>query len=60
MIENKSFNSEDKPLVTVAMPIYNAGKYLRPAVISVIQQTYENWEMYIVDDGSTDNALSCI
>lgn len=46
------------PLLTVAMPIYNAGKYLRLAVLSIIQQSFSNWELLIIDDGSTDNALS--
>lgn len=45
------------PLVTVAMPVYNAGKYLRSAVLSIVQQTFMNWELLIIDDGSTDNAL---
>lgn len=46
------------PLLTVGMPIYNAGKYLRLAVLSIIQQSFLNWELLIIDDGSTDNALS--
>ena len=50
----------DEPLVNVAMPIYNIGKYLRPAVLSIMQQTLTDWELYIIDDGSTDNALSYI
>ncbi len=45
------------PLVTVAMPIYNAGKYLRLAVLSIVKQTFTDWELLIIDDGSTDNAL---
>ena len=48
------------PLVTVAMPVYNAGKYLRLAVLSIVKQTFTNWELLIVDDGSTDNALQTI
>jgi UDP-glucose 4-epimerase len=48
------------PLVTVAMPIYNAGKYLRMAVRSIQLQTFENWELLIIDDGSTDNAVADI
>lgn len=47
-------------MVTVAMPIYNAGAYLRLAVLSIIAQTFEEWELLIIDDGSTDNALETI
>jgi len=42
------------------MPIYNAGEYLVDAVNSIIAQTYANWELYIIDDGSTDNAIDSI
>lgn len=42
------------------MPIYNAGEYLRPAVLSIINQSYLNWELIIIDDGSTDNSLEHI
>ncbi len=52
--------TDRQPLVTVAMPVYNAGKYLRLAVLSVIRQTFTDWELLIVDDGSTDNALQGI
>ncbi len=48
------------PLVTVAMPVYNAGKDLRLAVRSLLRQTFTNWELLIIDDGSTDNALADI
>jgi glycosyltransferase involved in cell wall biosynthesis len=51
---------EDFPLVTVAMPVYNAGKYLRLAVLSIVKQTFISWELLIVDDGSTDDALKSI
>ncbi len=46
-----------KPLITVAMPVFNAGKYLRPALLSIINQTYTNWELVIIDDGSSDGCL---
>lgn len=49
--------SDVQPLVTVAMPIYNAGRYLRLAVLSIVKQTFPDWELLIIDDGSTDNAL---
>lgn len=48
------------PLVTIAMPIYNAGRYLRPAVNSIVQQTFADWDLIIIDDGSSDNATETI
>jgi glycosyltransferase involved in cell wall biosynthesis len=41
----------------VIMPLYNRGKYLEYAIESVVQQTYKNWELVIIDDCSTDNSL---
>lgn len=54
------FQSDVPPLVTVAMPVYNAGKYLRLAVLSIVRQTFTDWELLIIDDGSTDNSLQDI
>lgn len=48
------------PLVTVALPVFNAGKYLRLAVLSIVAQTCQNWELLLIDDGSTDNAFQDI
>jgi glycosyltransferase involved in cell wall biosynthesis len=45
-------------LVTVGIPFYNAEKYLHFAILSVINQTYSNWNLLLLDDGSTDNSLS--
>jgi len=42
------------------MPVYNAGRHLRPAVLSIVRQTYTSWELLIIDDGSTDDAISSI
>jgi glycosyltransferase involved in cell wall biosynthesis len=47
---------DNNPLFSVCIANYNNGKYLLETVESVIQQSYENWEIIIVDDGSTDNS----
>lgn len=39
------------------MPAFNAEKYISESIKSVINQTYKNWELLIMDDGSTDNTL---
>lgn len=43
-------------VVSVIMPMYNAEKFIREAIESVIHQSYPMWELYIVDDGSTDSS----
>lgn len=49
-----------QPLVSVIMPAYNAGKFIGYAIESIINQTYTNWELIIIEDKSTDNTLSVI
>lgn len=46
---------KQEPLVSIIMPAYNADSYIGEAVASVIDQSYANWELLIIDDGSTDN-----
>jgi hypothetical protein len=46
------------PLVSVIMPAYNAEKFIEAAVNSVIAQTYPTWELFIIDDASSDTTLS--
>jgi glycosyltransferase involved in cell wall biosynthesis len=48
------------PLVTVIIPTYNRRSLIREAIESVITQTYKNWELVVVDDGSTDGTKDFI
>lgn len=50
MLENKK--------ISIIVPIYNNEKYIDKCVESVLCQTYENWELILINDGSTDNSLS--
>lgn len=47
--------NNDQPLVTIIIPSYNHAQYIENAIVSVKNQTYNNWELIIIDDGSTDN-----
>lgn len=47
-----------QPLVSIIMPLYNKELYVDEAVRSVIDQSYTNWELIIVNDGSTDSSLT--
>ncbi len=48
------------PKVSILIPCYNAEQWIAPAIKSALNQTYQNTEVIVVDDGSTDNSLDII
>lgn len=44
----------NQPLVSVVMLTYNRAEYLSQAITSVLSQSYQNWQLFVIDDGSTD------
>lgn len=48
---------KNKPLISVIIPVYNVEYYLEKCLVSVINQTYNNLEIIVVNDGSTDKSL---
>lgn len=49
--------NSDSPACSVVLPVYNAGKYLPGAIESVLRQTYSDFELLLLNDGSTDGSL---
>ena len=53
-------DSIKNPLVSVVIPTYNHARYLDRALQSVLDQTYKNWEIIVVDNHSTDNTAEIV
>ena len=61
MVNNENLqNQQDYGLVSIIMPNYNSAKYVKATINSVLNQTYENWEILFVDDCSTDNSVEIV
>ena len=50
----------EKPIISIVIPVYNVDMFLRKALQSVADQTFQNYEAIIVDDGSTDRCPEII
>ncbi|MBO6573237.1 MAG: glycosyltransferase [Balneola sp.] len=50
----------NKGLVSISTPVYNGQDFLDRSIKSVLAQTYENWELFLIDDGSSDNSVQII
>ena len=51
---------KDQPLVSIIVPNYNGADFLARCIDSVLEQTYDNWELIICDDNSTDYSLEIL
>jgi len=60
MIQERDYPESMLPLVSVIIPTYNSGSYLKEAVESALGQDYPNLEVIVIDDGSTDESLSLL
>lgn len=60
MSERICSDFELAPLVSIALPVLNGGRDLRLAVLSILNQSFKDWELLIIDDGSTDGATQDI
>ena len=49
-----------EPIITIITPCYNASQYIAATIDSVINQTFTDWELIIIDDGSKDNSIVII
>ena len=56
-METPANNPMEAPLVSVILPFLNGGPAFEPALRSMLQQTYTNWELLLCDDGSNDGSL---
>ena len=54
----ESMEKQSRPTVSVVMPVFNVEKYLKVAIESVLAQSFDDFELIIVDDGSTDDSAS--
>lgn len=59
-IEDMNSNKFISGLVSIIMPCYNGAEYIEETINSVLKQTYQNWELLIIDDGSNDESVNIV
>ena len=58
--EGDTKNVDGNDLISIVMPVYNCEKFLNETIVSVLKQTYDNWELLLIDDASTDRSAEII
>jgi glycosyltransferase involved in cell wall biosynthesis len=53
-------NTKIRPEISVIMPVLNGEQFIHPAILSVLNQSFKNFELIIIDDGSTDNTAEIV
>ena len=56
----KTKNSILKPMISVVIPMYNSEKTITSTISSVLKQNFVNWELIVINDGSTDSSLDIV
>ena len=54
------YPKSESPLVTIGIPVYNVEPYIEKCLLSVLNQTYQNLEILVVDDLGTDNSMEIV
>ena len=54
------FRKEQMPKISVIMPVYNAERYIKIAVDSILNQTFKDFELIVIDDKGTDDSIKIV
>ena len=60
MMKSESIHRDNKVLVSIITPAYNSARYLPDTIYSVQNQTFQNWELIVVDDASKDETCKVV